>query len=159
MNGRKDLFGIPVFETLACIVIAGCVIGVLASRIETLLETAEKTSVETTVMNIRSGLNLEKAQRIAAGKSVTDLAGHNPLDFLQAPLVGQSKENLIDLAKLSNETGWYYESSQSILSYKPARGRHLKMLVASAEKLLQWKIVVRDSNEVGVQLMTPYQWF
>lgn len=161
MRARKGRLGWPLYEIALVIVIAGCVLAVLAQRIEAVLELAEKTAVETNIINLRTGLRLEQAKRIAQGKSVTDLAGRNPLDFLQVPLVGQDKQKQGGFEKLAQGAGWYYESKNAILMYRPARSRHLVIQNSGADKLLQWRIqVLAGSNDsVDVVAIKPYQWF
>lgn len=161
MEPRKGIFGLPLYEWAICVVIAAIVIGVAAERIDHLLEFSEKTAVETTVMNIRSGLRLEKARRIAAGVSMRDLVRRNPLDFLAPQPSGLGGEKVTNLLETANSFDWYYESKQSVLVYRPSRQRHLKLEGADADKLLSWQIRARsaDGSDADLVVVVPYQWF
>ncbi|MDP5240233.1 hypothetical protein Q9Q94_11890 [Uliginosibacterium sp. 31-16] len=158
---RKGLFGLPLYEVAVLAVIAAVIIGVLAERADSLLERAEKTAVDTAVMNMRSGLRLEMARRIVAGERLRDLAGTNPLSFLEAPPVGHIPANLPDLAKTVKSGLWQYKSDENALYYVPQRRRHLKMQQGNVDKTLVWQVLpsTSDGEQVEVVLMTPYWWF
>lgn len=161
MAPRKGLFGFPLHEIALCVVVAGIVIGVLAERLDTLLELSEKSAVETQLMNMRSGLRLEKARRIGVGKSLQNLLGCNPLEFLAQHPAGQSNGKLIDSPELLKSGAWHYESKPSVLVYRPTRSRHLKLSQAGGDKRLVWKIMPRSAGatDVDIVAITPYQWF
>ena len=161
MAPRKGLFGFPLHEIALCVVVAGIVIGVLAERLDTLLEFSEKSAVETQLMNMRSGLRLEKARRIATGQSLQNLVGCNPLDFLAQHPAGQNNGKLIASPESLKSGAWFYESKPSVLVYRPTRSRHLKLPQAGADKRLVWKIMPPSAGakDVDIVAITPYQWF
>ena len=161
MSFRKGLFGMPGYELGLGMVIAALVIGVAAYSIDGFLEFTEKTAMETVVMNIRSGIRLEKARRIAMGTSMRDLTERNPLEFLapsSAPAEHGEMLNLLDAAKSFD---WFYESKQSVLVYRPSRHRHLKLGRTDADMLLSWQIRARsaDGADADLVVVVPYQWF
>ena len=125
------------------------------------LERAEKTAVDTAVMNMRSGLRLEKARRIVAGERLRDLAGVNPLRFLEEPFVGQIPIDLINSTNSVKSGVWQYKSDENALYYVPQRRRHLKMQQDNVDKALVWQVLpsTSDGEQVEVVLMTPYWWF
>lgn len=161
MAPHKGLYGFPLHEIALCVAVAGIVIGVLAERLDTLLELSEKSAVETEIMNMRSGLRLEKAWRIATGQNLQNLVGYNPRDFLAPLSGGQTSGKLLDLPKTLVSSGWYYESKPSVLVYRPTRSRHLKLSQAGGDKRLVWKIMARSAGatDVDIVAITPYQWF
>ncbi|MBS1208973.1 MAG: hypothetical protein H6R19_1371 [Proteobacteria bacterium] len=158
---RKGAFGIPLYEIALVVVVAGIVLGALKWRVDYLLEQAEKVAVEVTVMNMRSGLRLEKARRIAIGQSLDDLAGVNPLMFLEAPLVGECSKKLQETSKTIKSGKWSCGRDKNEAVYIPQRQRHLKMRQEGVDKRLMWqtRLTDHDGKVVEVVLMTPYQWF
>lgn len=154
---RKGLSGLPLYEIAASVVIAGIVIGFVSERIDTLLEQTEKVAVQTTIMNIRSGLRLEKARRIAAGQRLDELAGRNPLEFLEETGKGSEFSNL---AKTIKTDGRWYVNDKNIIYYVPKRVRHLHAQQGGDEKHLAWQIQAdKTGGQLDVVLITPYQWF
>jgi hypothetical protein len=157
---RKGVTGWPAYEIGLGLVLAACVLAVVATRIDTILEQAEKTAVETTIMNLRSGLRLEKARRIVAGQAMAGLAGSNPLDLLQPPAGNIARVKILNLLNSQNSDKRWGLSSDNTLYYSPNRVRHLKMQRAGAEKTLAWQLRADQSGgQVEFVSITPYLWF
>lgn len=146
---RKSRFGIPYFEIVLVIILL-CILGlVLANRLLYYRELAEKTVFQLTVMNMRSGLRLEKARRIVAGLSQNDLQGSNPIFYLQ-PLPKSYLGERTDTEAQQAPTGsWFFVAKEGTLYYKPQMRRHLQASAAA--------IAVRIKTDLQVD--TPYQWF
>jgi hypothetical protein len=155
---RKSIRGMPWLEILMWAVIAGIALGVLSSRIIRVLELTEKTAVETAVMNMRSGLRLEKARRIAAGQSLGELAGRMPLEFLRKRGEG---DDWRELARQMKSIDWIFEAGQPVIAYRPRRSQYLKLQAGAADKTLVWRTQARaaDGSDVEIVLVTPYEWF
>ena len=157
---RKGVTGWPAYEIGLGLVLAACVLAVVATRIDTILEQAEKTAVETTIMNLRSGLRLEKAHRIVAGRAMAGLAGSNPLDLLQPPAGNNTRVKILNLLNSQNSDKRWGLSSDNTLYYSPNRVRHLKMQRTGAEKTLAWQLRADQSGgQVELVSITPYLWF
>lgn len=161
MLSRKGRFGLPMYEVGLGMLMAAIVVGVAAYGIDLFLEFGEKTAVDTMVMNIRSGIRLEKARRIVAGESMRDLIRRNPLEFLGPSAKPASRAEMLNLSDVSNSFDWHYESQQSVLVYRPSRHRHLKLGRADADMLLSWQIRARsaDAADADLVVVEPYQWF
>lgn len=153
--------------------VAGTLIGVIATLFLGYMlryqEVAEKTVMETTVINMRTGLNLRMAELMAQGK-VLDMGGvarENPITWLASPppnYLGQ----LDNPAPETLPTGsWYYDNTRSQLVYLPARSRHLKP-APNGEKLIRFRVTAKTSpgkngappKVEGVTLspLIPYDW-
>jgi len=157
---RKGVTGWPAWETGIVIVLAGCVLGAVAERIDTILEQTEKTAVETTVMNLRSGLRLEKARRIAAGQPMAGLVGSDPLGLLQTQGGDITRVKILNLLNSQNSDKRWSVSTDNTLYYSPKRVRHLKMQRAGAERMLAWQLRSdRSGGQVELVSLTPYLWF
>lgn len=139
-------------------VIAGIALGVLSRSIASVLELAEKTAVETAVMNMRSGLRIEKARRIAAGQSLRDLATRNPLSFVREEGRGDDWRALSEQVK---SISWITDPREPMLAYQPERARYLKLQSGAADNTLVWRTQARaaDGSDVEIVLVTPYEWF
>lgn len=155
---RKSIGGMPWTEMLMWAVVAGIALGVLVHSIVTVLELAEKTAVETAVMNMRSGLRMEKARRIAAGESLRDLAARNPLAFLGEKGQGGDWQALSDQIKPIH---WLFDAQLPMIAYQPHRSRYLKLQSGAADNTLVWRTFARaaDGSDVEIVLVTPYEWF
>lgn len=157
---RKGSLGWPLHEVALVVVIAGAVLGVLAERVDSLLEQAEKTAVEATVMNMRSGLRLERIRRMLGGQTSANLVGTNPLVFVQAPASGNLDADVAKLAKTIKSGVWQFRNETGALYYLPQRRRHLKMQPPGDDETLAWRVAeTGPAGQVEVVLVTPYQWF
>lgn len=157
---RKGRAGLPLFEIALWLVLAGLVLLALERRIDRMLELAEKTAVETSLMHMRSGLRLEKARRIAAGQSLHDLAGRDPLEFLQPP-AGQGEAGFPALAQPLGAPAWRFDAQSRTLVYRPERQRQLKISPPGADKLLMWRTLARTpgGDDIDIVSLTLYEWF
>lgn len=155
---RKSLAGIPLSEMAMWVVIAGIALGVLSRSIASVLELTEKTALEAAVMNMRAGLRLEKARRIALGQSLRDLPQRNPLEFLR-PEGAQGEWQA--LSSQVKPLAWVSDPAEPMLAYRPFRSRYLKLQPETADKLLVWRMFARapDGSDAEIVLVTPYEWF
>jgi hypothetical protein len=104
-----------------------------------LQERLEQAQVEATVRNLNSALQYEVAHRIAGGQEnrIVELAGANPVPWLQAPLPGY----LGEVAVAPSETtrgSWFFDRSRGELVYRPVLSRHLEG--AGSPPVLKWRI-------------------
>ena len=123
-----------------------------------ILEQAEFTVVNATVMNIRSGMRTEEARRILQG--LPPLAsGGNPARFLTVAPMGYVEER--DLPAQINPGAWYYRSADETLYYLPKRHNHLHFLSVTNGTVLGWKVdLTPDSTKaLTLQSVIPYRWF
>lgn len=157
MFSRKGRFGLPLYELGLGMLVAAIVLGVAAYGLDLFLEFGEKTAVDTMIMNIRSGIRLEKARRIVGGVSLQDLTRQNPLEFLDK----SSRPEMLNSSDAAKSFDWYYESQQSVLTYRPSRHRRLKLQREDADMLLSWQIRARSADGADADLVVvyPYQWF
>lgn len=127
-------------------------------------ELSEKTVVETTAMNMRTGLRFKIADLILKGEAGKqhNLARLNPVQFLEKPPVGY----LGEMRTPGNlpPGSWYYEQDSAELVYIPRLKANLTMVEGNGPQVgLRWQVKVVE-GEVGVQsvdveLLTPYNWF
>lgn len=150
MDSRKGPWGIPAWEIAVCLLIAGVMGKVLLERAENVLERAESVAVATTLTHVRSALKYEHARRLLTGRSMDDVAGSNPLDWLQG----------VPELRLAPPPGqWRFDPLSRELRYRPRRLAHLQVLPRAAHTELAWQILATPGGGAEVVVLTPYQWF
>lgn len=118
--------------TLLELAVAGAVIGILAavllSRLLRYQELAEKTAMETTVVNMRSGLRARVAELIIQGRTdeIGALGRENPIGWLDAPPANYAGELDRPGQGAVRPGYWYFDGARRELVYLPHRNRHLK---------------------------------
>jgi hypothetical protein len=132
-------------------------------------ELTEKTVVESSVINIRSALQMKIADMILSGEGARQntLAKTNPVLLLQSPPRGYLGE--MRRPKNLPAGSWYYEPNKAELVYIPNLTANLQMsgggAPAEASPLaLRWQIRLVSAGEAGlvtvdIELLTPYEWF
>lgn len=151
------------------LIVATLIISVLAAWLLHTMrfyqELTEKTVVENTIVNLRSGLRFKIADLILKGtpERQIELAGSNPVLYAENPPKGYLGEMRAprDLPPGS----WYYEQDKAELVYIPVLKNNLSLADgAQPEKLrLRWQ-VRKAGKEAGalavdIELLTPYVWF
>jgi hypothetical protein len=151
----------PLFVIVVVTVVALIGFGELRDMQERL----ERAQVEATVRNLNSALQYEVAHRIAAGQenTIAELAGANPVPWLQAPLPGY----LGEVAVAPSETtrgSWFFDRSRGELVYRPVLSRHLEG--AGSPPLLKWRIQrpqrpgrLALTGGLGVVATVQYRWY
>jgi hypothetical protein len=156
---RKGRLGLPWFEVLVVFSSACLLLTVLADRVLYVLESAEKSYFELTLMNMRTGIKFEQAQRIVAGRGIADLSGSNPIRFLsdspQAYLGERAKRLSANEIRVMPSSAWMFVREDGILYYKP---EHNSYLVASEDAPLIG-VRVRIARGGDVEVLAAYQWF
>ncbi|HTN65137.1 MAG TPA: type II secretion system protein, partial [Burkholderiaceae bacterium] len=74
-------------ELLIAVIVIGIVAGLLLERLTRYQEYAEKTVMEATIANLRSGLRVRVAELMVGGQMgrMGDLLRENPITWLAAP--------------------------------------------------------------------------
>ena len=112
-------------------------------------ERAEKTTFELTLLNMRSGVMMVKADQLIHGKNIDILPSRNPIDFLQSPPEGYtSVQTQAQLAE-AKPGAWVYVLTEQTLYYKPQYHRYLQQPEA--------QIAVRLTAQGKID--ANYQWF
>jgi hypothetical protein len=130
-----------------------------------LRERLERAQVEATVRNINSALQMEVAQRMAAGKEagIGALAGVNPVPWLAVPPPGYVGEVAMPPARTAPGT-WYFDRSSGELAYRPVLGGHLTG--AGSPPLLRWRIQRAQrptrlllTGGLALEAVVDYRWY
>ena len=115
--------GFTLFELLVIILLVSVLSLVLYDRFLGYQALAEKTAMEMTVINMRSGLRLRVAELMMEGKmdEIAGLVHENPINWLAAPPANYigALQNPEQSAIPGN--AWYFDTSRHELIYMPDR--------------------------------------
>lgn len=153
--------------------VAGTIIGVIATVFLSYMlryqEVAEKTVMEATVINMRTGLYLRMADLMAQDKlrDMGAVARENPISWLAGPPPNYLGQFDNPIPENLPSGSWYYDTRQRQLVYLPARARHLKP-APDGQKIIRFQVVAITSpgsnggppRVEGVTLspLIPYDW-
>lgn len=166
---RKGQRGFTKLEfALFGIIFAGLV-GVFLYSVRYQQEQAERLSVELTVMNIRTGLLSEIADRLIKGRGeqAADLVGSNPTRFLKAPPVGYLGEfKEADDSRVAPGS-WYFDLGSGELVYRINSGSGFRRADGDRRKEIRWRIqarVVTSSSYFTVDTLSlvptiQFEWY
>ena len=120
----KRQAGFTLFELLGIILLVSVLSLVLYDRFLGYQALAEKTAMEMTVINMRSGLRLRVAELMMEGKmdEIAGLVHENPINWLAAP-----PPNYIGALQNPEQSAipgnaWYFDTSRHELIYMPGSG-------------------------------------
>lgn len=121
--GRRRQIGFTLFELLGIILLVSALSLLLYDRFLGYQALAEKTAMEMTVINMRSGLRLRVAELMMGGKleEIAGLVHENPISWLAAPpsnYIG-ALQNPEQHAIPAN--AWYFDTRRHELVYMPGR--------------------------------------
>lgn len=122
---RGDQCGASFVEFAVCMALMGIFVGVLLERALYYQEYAEKTAMESTAENIRTGLRYKVADLILANRvsEIQTLADENPMNWL-AERPGNYLGEL-DSAPADEPKGqWYFDKRNRELVYTVNNRRH-----------------------------------
>jgi len=109
---------------------------------------AERAMIQTVIGNIRSGLGMEIAQRVARDRigTIHNLEDTNPIELLAQPPNNYIGE--IDHESQVNEDGvWYFDTAASALVYRVRFGDYFKTRLSGPPRMRhRIKLVYTDNN-------------
>lgn len=138
------------------------------------LELAEKSAMETTVVNIKSGLRIQMAKLLVSDgvRAVQSLPEQNPIQWLSESPINYSGE-CVDAKPGEIPPGsWCYDPKTRVLMYWPNNERYFQpdstgmkrarfQVRLTYEKEIQGNTSGSDNEVTGVILvpMEEYRWF
>lgn len=166
--GRRQR-GVTKFEFAVVAALFAIFIGTFLNALHTRQEQAEKLLVELTVMNMRTALLGEIADRLIKGRGAdtSGLLGANPVRFLKGPPAGYVGEFKTPDASQMQPGSWCFDASSGELIYYLSRTANFKRLDGVDLKEIRWRIAPRDKNghvNSGVDALSlnstvDFQWF
>ena len=120
--------GFTLFEMIVVIGIFSVLVGFLLDKAFDNFELAEKATMETQRMMMRTGMDLQIAGLITSGRErdAARLVGHNPVEWLREMPPNYLGEFAGEPPEASSAWGWYFDTSKKQIVYLPKRHAHLK---------------------------------
>ena len=122
--GRRRQTGFTLFELLGIILLVSVLSLLLYDRFLGYQALAEKTAMEMTVINMRSGLRLRVAELMMEGKldEIGGLVHENPINWLAAPPPSYIGAFQNPEQHVIRTNAWYFDMKRHELVYMPGRG-------------------------------------
>ncbi len=157
--------GFSLLEMCVAIAIISAFAGALLSTALYYQELAEKTTVDLTLLNMRSGVRYQIADKMIQGREaeLEQVLGSNPVRWLDQPPPGYVGE-IRDEATASLDAGaWFFDTGRRELGYVPRLTLHLSF-AQPFEQSLRWRIRGSRSKKGDIQdlslvSVTEYRWF
>jgi type II secretory pathway pseudopilin PulG len=158
--------GFTLFELVVVVIVAGVMATVLIERLLAYQEYFEKTAMENTLQNMRSGLRNRVSEfimkdRIREAHSVLQ---ENPITWLEQPppnYQGALNKPALDQIKPGH---WYFDAVQQELVYLPNHRQFLKQATAG-DYAIRFRVTEKSMQDGAPSLerfvltpLTAYKW-
>lgn len=163
--------GVIRFEFMVVVMVFGLVAVIILDHVRYYQEYAEKTVMDITVMNIRTGLRFRVAELMLQNRTrdFSLVAQENPVQWLASPPPNYLGELADPKASEIQPGNWYYDLGRRQLVYHVNMGRFF-VSAAEGEKAIRYQVVTvaeqtrSDGGSppvgwVALKLMEPYRWF
>lgn len=169
MAALKKNAGAGKLEAMMALLMISILAAALLERLLLYQEIAEKTAMETTVINLRSALRLQVAELRMQNRTqeLIRLVETNPIEWLGAPPPNYAGERVNPSASAIPPGNWCFDRSRRQLIYRPQRTRLLKVS-GEEEKLIRYQVTAtirkdKDGTPTGAEglafsLMSQYDW-
>lgn len=134
------------FQVSVVIAVIALLAAVLLNALHYVQEKAERTMVETTVLNMEKGLEVELRTREIRGQaaSIPDLVGANPVRWLKSP-----PEEYVGVCKKARAPGeWCFDEATREIVYRPRLQASLEYREAGRQEL-RWRVGSAREAAVG----------
>ena len=134
------------FQVSVVIAVIALLATVLLNSLNYVQEKAERTMVETTVLNMEKGLEIEIRTREIRGQtaSIPDLVGANPVSWLAGPPEGYA--GICRKAGVPGE--WCFDEATREIVYRPRLEASLELREAG-KRDLRWRVGSTQDKEGG----------
>ncbi|MEO8839668.1 MAG: hypothetical protein ABI351_13270, partial [Herbaspirillum sp.] len=143
----------------------------LLERLTRYQEIAEKTVMEATIVNMRSGLRMRVAELMVAGEmsKMASLMQENPITWLSAPPINYGGLFKQQSGWKPQQGEWYFDATRKQLVYFPQRQRFFQSATGIPVEV-RLQVMARSptlglaSHPTGLVeglvlvLLTPYRW-
>lgn len=134
------------FELLVRVLVVAILSAILLERMLYYQEQAERTVMETTIINIRSGMRLHVADLMTQQRNaeIGAMLRQNPVHWLQQPPDGYL--GALDDAAIKDIPGgsWYFDNARGDLVYVPRLARHFS--AAEGHREVRFRV---DARAIG----------
>jgi general secretion pathway protein G len=163
---RRPARGFSLLELCAVIAVIVSLAALLLDRLLYYQELSEKTAVDLTLLNIRSGVRHQLADKMIRGREteLEQVLLANPVNWLERPPAGYTGEVAASRVRSLQPGSWFYDVERRELGYVPKLDSHLAFVESEAQGTLRWHIRgVRSKNggveDLSLVAVTRYSWF
>ncbi|MEW6132897.1 MAG: hypothetical protein AB1591_06985 [Pseudomonadota bacterium] len=163
------LVGISKLEAMVALLLIAILGAILLDRLLFYQEVAERTAMETTIINLRSALRLTVAELRMQNRmqDLEHLVGANPIAWLDRPPANYAGELDNPSPTAIPPGSWCFDRTRRQLVYRPKLTRLIKA-DSEEEKLIRFQVtaVMRAEESaatpiaegVALSLVRPYDW-
>lgn len=163
--------GLTRFDLVVTITLISVLTGIFAQRFLYLQEYAEKTVMEATVMNIRSGLRYKLAELIVEerGSEIPALMNENPVQWLERPPENYVGEFAYPESSVIPSGSWYFNKRNKQLVYRLNRDTYFNgpgavpeigfRIVGTAKSGQDSESAVQGLRSLNLEVAAPVNWF
>ena len=137
LSGREH--GFSLFEFFIAAGVISVIAALLLDRLLDYQEYAERTAMEVTVVNMRSGLRLRVAELMTQDRmhEVGKLINENPVRWLETPPPNYLGELAHPVAKTLPQGNWYFDTTTRELVYLPRDSR----LFSGQKEVMRFRVM------------------
>lgn len=163
--------GFSLLELVVSLSVFSVLVGVFAQRFLYMQEFAEKTAMELTVMNMRTGLRFKAAELMTRQRmaDMPALLEENPIHWLERPPENYVGEFVNPAMHDIQPGSWYFDIGRKQLVYRLNQSRYFNKVGEVPElrfgvkgivqKKIQNEILVSKIEGVRLEALDPIQWF
>lgn len=145
-------------------------VGVFAQRITYMQEYAEKTAMEMTVANMRTGLRYKMAELMIQHRlaEMPNLLGENPINWLAKPPDNYAGEFVNPELGVIRPGDWYFDKGQRKLFFRLNHSRYFEgdgrsptigfHAVGVFQKKMQGGVEVASIESIRLEAISPIHW-
>ena len=167
-HAKRNATGFSILELVVCIIVISVLAAVLLNRLGYYKEMLEKAAMESTLRNIKTGLQVQLAELIVTNRQAQAgrLEYEDPVKWLD-----EKPSNYGGIYRTPPTTGtWYFDSGAHELVYVVDTGSRLELDGGASPKQVRFRaLLIKDrlrffGNDVegvaGVALLPvkPYRW-
>ena len=150
MNPPQKQTGFTLLELAIVIMFISILASIFVNRMQRYQELAEKTVVEATVANMRSGLRYRVAELMMNGRmnEMGSLSRENPMSWLKAP----PSNYLGQVAPSSQQRippgSWYFDQRRHELTYLLQHSRYFKP-GPDGQKMIRFRVITSTPKQAA----------
>jgi hypothetical protein len=158
---RSSEHGSSLFEFFIAVGVISVIALLLLDRLLTYQEYAERTAMEVTVVNMRSGLRLRVAELMTQDRlhEVGKLVNENPVRWLETPPPNYLGELAHPVPKTLPQGNWYFDTTSREIVYLPRDNRFLIAPLRDQSEAMRFQVIsVRQTLGKGGRSESSIEW-
>jgi len=159
IGGREH--GSSRFEFFIAVGVISVIAAFLLDRLLSYQEYAERTAMEVTVVNMRSGLRLRTAELMTQDRlhEVGKLVNENPVRWLETPPPNYLGELAHPVPKTLVQGNWYFDTTRRELVYLPHDNRFFMAPWRDRKEAMRFQVMsMRQALGTGEKSETRIEW-